>query len=61
MGGWNEDSKNFSDVAANPTLRKHLVHQIFEFVDQWKFDGFDIDWEYPGLRNTTHPDEDKVK
>lgn len=61
MGGWNEDSKNFSSVAANLTLRKRLAANIFEFLEEWGFDGFDIDWEYPGLRNTTHPIEDKVR
>lgn len=61
MGGWNEDSKNFSTVTASPTLRKQLAVEILEFIEEWKFDGFDIDWEYPALRNTTHPNEDKVK
>lgn len=60
MGGWNEDSKNFSIVAADPSLRKRLAQDVLSFVEQWKFDGFDIDWEYPALRNTTHPDQDQV-
>lgn len=60
MGGWNEDSYNFSNLAADSLKRKRFAIEILEFVEEWKFDGFDIDWEYPTFRNTTHPDTDKV-
>lgn len=60
-GGWNEDSYNFSNMAADPDMRKQFAIEVVEFIEEWNFDGFDIDWEYPTMRNTTHPDTDKVR
>lgn len=61
VGGWNEDSYNFSNVAADAQKRKEFSYEVLEFIQQWGFDGFDIDWEYPALRNTTNPTKDKVR
>jgi len=35
--------------ATNSTYRSTLVAQIAAFVNQYKLDGVDINWEYPGL------------
>ncbi|CAG9820380.1 unnamed protein product [Phaedon cochleariae] len=59
MGGWNEGTKNFSKVAADPVLRKTLANNVGAFVDKWGFDGFDIDWEYPGSREGSNVTIDK--
>nr|XP_023020321.1 acidic mammalian chitinase-like [Leptinotarsa decemlineata] len=59
MGGWNEGSGNYSNVAKDPVLRKTLARNVLEFVQSKSFDGFDLDWEYPGSRNGSHPDIDK--
>nr|QAX32943.1 midgut-specific chitinase [Diabrotica virgifera virgifera] len=55
MGGWNEASQNYSIVAADAMKRKILANNVETFIKKWNFDGFDLDWEYPGLRggNTT--------
>lgn len=50
MGGWNEGSATYSDVTSNPTTRARLVNSVYSFLTQWNFDGFDLDWEYPGKR-----------
>lgn len=50
MGGWNEGSETYSKVTNNPTLRAKMVNSVYEFVTKWKFDGFDLDWEYPAQR-----------
>ncbi|XP_028140236.1 chitotriosidase-1 [Diabrotica virgifera virgifera] len=50
MGGWNEGSEVYSEVAANAMLRKILANNVAYFLKEWNFDGFDLDWEYPGLR-----------
>ncbi|NP_001034515.1 chitinase 3 precursor [Tribolium castaneum] len=58
MGGWNEGSQKYSQVAANPGLRQAMVTSVLSFIDQYGFDGFDLDWEYPCQRGGV--DEDKV-
>lgn len=50
MGGWNEGSAIYSDVASDPVRRRKLAENVLQFLQQWGFDGFDIDWEYPGYR-----------
>lgn len=60
MGGSSEDSENFSMVAANETLIKNLAAEILQFLQNWKFDGFDVNWEYAGLRNHTQSKKNKV-
>ncbi|XP_074029263.1 acidic mammalian chitinase-like [Leptinotarsa decemlineata] len=59
MGGWNEGSSKFSQVARNPELRKRLALNVLAFLKQWKFDGFDLDWEYPGFRDGSNPAIDR--
>ncbi|CAG9854034.1 unnamed protein product [Phyllotreta striolata] len=50
MGGWNEGSATYSQVAANQTKRDALAKNVLEFLEKRGFDGFDLDWEYPGER-----------
>ena len=46
LGGWTWSS-NFSDVAATEQSRKTFVDSCVDFMEQYKFDGIDVDWEYP--------------
>ncbi|XP_026476620.1 acidic mammalian chitinase-like [Ctenocephalides felis] len=50
IGGWNEGSATYSNVAANDALRANLVNSIVAFTKEHGLDGFDIDWEYPAQR-----------
>jgi chitinase len=45
IGGWNEGSKNYSDLAADPVRRGRFVVQASEFIRKYNFDGLDLDWE----------------
>ena len=45
VGGWG--SGNFSEMAADSTLRARFVQSCIEAVNRHKLDGVDIDWEYP--------------
>lgn len=46
VGGWTW-SKHFSDVALTPQSRKAFADSAVEFIREHKFDGVDIDWEFP--------------
>lgn len=51
IGGWNEGSKKFSNMAANTTTRSKFVKQVTAFIRKYNFDGLDLDWEYPTQRD----------
>uniref|UniRef100_U5EYE2 chitinase n=1 Tax=Corethrella appendiculata TaxID=1370023 RepID=U5EYE2_9DIPT len=51
VGGWNEGSRKFSQVAANAQLRRRFAVDAREFCLKYKFDGLDLDWEYPAQRD----------
>ncbi|CAH1110937.1 unnamed protein product [Psylliodes chrysocephalus] len=57
LGGWNAGSKNFSGVSADPVKRQRLVQDSMRLIEKYNFDGFDIDWEYPTLRDKAHPED----
>jgi chitinase len=48
VGGWTW-SKAFSDVALTAASRKVFVSSAIAFVRRHDLDGFDVDWEYPGM------------
>ena len=47
LGGW-EDSNNFPAVASRGTTRAAFAHSCIELIEEFGFDGIDVDWEYPG-------------
>jgi len=61
VGGWTW-SKGFSDAVLTPERRQRFVESAVAFVRQHDLDGFDVDWEYPGLPGdgNTHRPEDKT-
>ncbi|KAG4076517.1 hypothetical protein HA402_011333 [Bradysia odoriphaga] len=56
MGGWNEGSSTYSAVAASTSKRATFVTSVYNFLNKYGFDGFDFDWEYPGLRGGVYAD-----
>jgi GH18 family chitinase len=60
VGGWTW-SKGFSDAALTAKSRRVFVASAVDFVRGHDLDGFDVDWEYPGLPgdNNPHRPEDK--
>jgi chitinase len=59
VGGWTW-SGGFSDAALTPESRRRFVESAVRFVLEHDLDGFDVDWEYPGLPgygNTFRPDD----
>lgn len=47
IGGWG--SGRFSEMAASDSLRKAFAKSCGKLIEQYKFDGIDIDWEYPTI------------
>lgn len=46
IGGWG--SGNFSEMCADDQLRAAFAKDCKRVIDEFKLDGIDIDWEYPG-------------
>src|SRR5439155_20445166 len=46
VGGWTR-SNRFSDMAANGATRARFIDSTVAFLRRHRFDGVDIDWEYP--------------
>jgi chitinase len=61
VGGWTW-SGGFSDAVLTPERRQRFVESAVAFVRRHDLDGFDVDWEYPGLpgNGNTHRPEDKA-
>ncbi|KAF5502647.1 Chitotriosidase-1 [Colletotrichum aenigma] len=52
VGGWSFNDpgpyqKAFSDMASTPENRKIFIDGLLAFMDEYGFDGMDMDWEYP--------------
>jgi GH18 family chitinase len=47
IGGWTL-SEGFGWMAGDATRRKAFVDSVVRFLQEFNFDGIDIDWEYPG-------------
>lgn len=47
----------FFQVVNNDGLRAKFVDNIVNFVKQYGFDGFDLDWEYPTQRGGVEADK----
>ncbi|KAF5270887.1 hypothetical protein FQR65_LT05404 [Abscondita terminalis] len=50
VGGWNEGSTKYSTMAGNPQFRENFISSAIVFMEKYKFNGIDIDWEYPAQR-----------
>lgn len=46
IGGWTLSS-GFPAMAASPNLLNNFVNSVITFIEDYGFDGVDIDWEFP--------------
>ena len=61
VGGWNQRGEPFTAVVKNPASRAQFVQQAYDFIKKYNFDGFDLDWEYPGIKERGSEPEDKLR
>lgn len=58
IGGWGADG--FSQMARTKEGREAFIQSVMDFVDKYKLDGVDMDWEYPVTGGEiVHHDSDK--
>ena len=63
VGGYNHESKSvspFSEMVNNEDSLQKFIDGSVEFLRQYKFDGLDLDWEYPTKRGNSR-ETDKIK
>jgi chitinase len=53
-GGWG-GSGGFSEMSRTAETRKKFVESVGLFIKEYKLDGLDIDWEYPGMPGIGNP------
>lgn len=70
IGGWGfndpQDPTNigtytynlFSQMAASAAGRQQFIYSAIEYAQKYKFDGIDLDWEYPGQKGRGGRPED---
>lgn len=49
LGGWGWD-KQFASIVSKPEAEDRYVQGVMEIVDQFDYDGVDLDWEYPDTK-----------
>lgn len=59
IGGWTHGTAPFTAVVVDPINIAAFAANTLEYLKTYKFDGLDLDWEYPGGNGS--PPEDKQR
>ncbi|KPJ14879.1 putative chitinase 2 [Papilio machaon] len=54
VGGWNEGSAKYSRMVASSILRRNFITSAIKMMQDYGFDGLNLDWEYPNRRDTVN-------
>lgn len=60
VGGWTHGSLLFSDMAKSKSSRNNFIEKSIVWLKKHRFDGLDLDWEYPANRDTEDRPEDRI-
>lgn len=48
LGGWDDSaSDKYSRLVNSVSARRKFIVHAIDFIEQYEFDGLDLDWEYP--------------
>ncbi len=48
IGGWNDsEGDKYSRLVSQKSSRSAFIEHALQFIEQYNFDGLDLDWEYP--------------
>lgn len=48
LGGWDDSaSDKYSRLVNSVSARRKFIVHALDFIEQYEFDGLDLDWEYP--------------
>ncbi|XP_030240858.1 probable chitinase 10 [Drosophila navojoa] len=48
IGGWNDSAGDkYARLVRSASARARFIRHVMDFIEQYGFDGLDLDWEYP--------------
>ncbi len=50
LGGWGWDSQ-FASIASRPDAEERYVKAVMKILDEYDYDGVDLDWEFPDTKD----------